>query len=244
MTVTFTQLGKMGRLGNQLFQISAAIGLAIKNNDSYLFPQWEYEKDFNLHDCFSANDIKITQTYNEPFFHYKEINNKQTRSQMVDLIGYFQSNLYWSHCKDLIINKLSPIHDFKNEEGLCSIHVRRGDYLNFQDCHPVQTMDYYTSAMELSGCDKFLIFSDDIKWCKDNFKGNMFEFSEGQEPAVDLALMSKKCENNIICNSSFSLWGAYLNKYPGKTIIAPSKWFGPKLNHQTKDLTPSSWIKI
>lgn len=243
MTVTFTQLGKMGRMGNQLFQIAASIGLSIRNNDTYVFPNWEHEKDFNLHNCYS-NKIRVTESYNEPFFHFKEINNRNSRFQTLDLIGYFQSHLYWMHCKDLILDLLSPVYHFEKQEGLCSIHVRRGDYLKFQDCHPVQSMEFYEKAMDLSGCDKFLVFSDDIKWCKDNFKGNMFEFSEGREPAIDLALMSKKCENNIICNSSFSWWGAFLNKSSTKTVIYPSNWFGTKLNHQTKDLIPSSWVKI
>jgi hypothetical protein len=56
--------------------------------------------------------------------------------------------------------------------------------------------------------------------------------------------MAKKCESNIICNSSFSWWGAYLNTNPNKKVIYPSNWFGPKLNHSIKDLCPPEWIKI
>lgn len=239
--ITFTQLGKMGRDGNQLFQMATVIALALRNNDQYKFPLWDLEPYFNLHGCFS-NNISPTLKYQEPFFHYQEIQHK---NGTLDINGYFQSWKYFEDKKSEIIRLLTPNYNVQIEPGLCSIHVRRGDYLKFEDCHPVLGNKYYHKAIEISNCKKFLVFSDDISWCKDNFKGNMFEFSEGNAPHVDLALMAKKCESNIIANSSFSWWGAYLNQCNSKKIIAPSKWFGPKLNmHNVKDLLPNEWIRI
>jgi hypothetical protein len=66
-------------------------------------------------------------------------------------------------------------------------------------------------------------------------------FIENEQDYIDLYLMSL-CENNIIANSSFSWWGSWLNKNKEKKIIAPSKWFGKKINHDTKDLIPKEWI--
>ena len=240
MTTTFSQLGKMGRLGNCLFQIATTISAAIKNNDTYAFPQWEYEPYFNLHECFNKNII-VNKIYREQGFHYSPIPNDKN----LDLVGYFQTEKYFENNKQEIINFLTPIHHFEKEPGLCSIHVRRSDYVHFQDCHPLITMNYYNKAIEKSGYKKFLIFSDDINWCKKNFIGNMYDYAENNTPTVDLALMSKKCESNIICNSSFSWWGAYLNQSPNKIVIAPNIWFGPKLNYNNiKDLLPKEWIKI
>jgi hypothetical protein len=239
MTVTFSQLGKMGRLGNCLFQIATTISTAIKNNTDYQFPPWQYEPNFNLHNCFSSN-IAVSKTYQEKAFHYDEI----PASNSVDLIGYFQSWKYFENNKEEIAKALTPIYKFEREEGLCSLHIRRGDYLNFQNCHPLMSMDYYSKAMEMSGCKKFLILSDDMDWAKRNFVGNQYEYSEGNGPAIDLALMAKTCESNIICNSSFSWWGAWLNKNENKKVLAPSTWFGPALQHNTKDLLPPEWIKI
>lgn len=239
MTITFSQLEKMGRLGNCLFQIATTISTAMKNNTDYKFPLWKYESDFNLHNCFSPN-IRVGQVYQEKYFHYTEI----PAFKSVDLVGYWQSCKYFENYKDIITNLLMPIHNFQKENGLCSIHVRRGDYVNIQHCHPLMSMNYYERAMEKSGCKKFLILSDDIAWVKKNFIGNQYEYSEGNSPAVDLALMAKKCESNIICNSSFSWWGAFLNNNTSKIVIAPQNWFGPGLSHDTKDLLPSEWIKI
>lgn len=238
--ISFTQLGKQGRLGNQLWQIAATISAAKKYYLAPAFPQWEHKQSFSVPDNYFTSNIQVTRTYQEPHFHYAPIPNWKN----MDLSGYYQSPKYFEDNDRELKEMLTPNYHFDKEPGLCSIHVRRGDYVNIQDCHPLMSMEYYHSAMEKSGCKKFLIFSDDIGWCKKNFKGNMFEYSENNSPPVDLALMSKKCSSNIICNSSFSWWAAYLNDAPNKVVVAPKTWFGPKLKHDTKDLVPENWIKI
>lgn len=235
--ITFSQLGKLGRLGNQLFQISATIALALRNEDKYCFPQWEYEKDFNLNDCFS--NIAVTKSYQEPSFVYSPV----PYSQNLDLVGYFQSEKYFEDYKYLILSLLTPKVGFGIYHGTTSIHVRRGDYLNLQGCYEQLDIDYYSRAMNAVPSKQYLVFSDDIQWCKRHFPSNNVTFMEGNSPVIDLCHMLA-CANNIIANSSFSWWGAYLNKNPSKKIIAPSKWFGPKLTHDTKDLLPENWIRL
>lgn len=234
--ISFSKLGQFGRLGNQLFQIACTISVALDHKDKYIFPFWEYESDFQLHGCFS-NQIKPKYIYEEKRFRYDDIQYYQD----MDLRGYFQSYLYFDHRPE-IKELLTPIHAFEKDNDLCGLHVRRGDYLSLPEYHPIQTIDYYHKAMETSGCQKFLIFSDDIQWCKANFIGNQYEFSENKHPPIDLAMMIRKCSSNIIANSSFSWFGAYLNG--GKTI-APKKWFGSKLTcHDTSTLLPKDWIAI
>jgi hypothetical protein len=99
--------------------------------------------------------------------------------------------------------------------------------------------------MRNQGVKKFYVFSDDIEWCKNFFSDILdFEFISGNNEIRDLYLMSS-CENNIIANSSFSWWGAWLNKNPNKKVIAPSVWFGPaKKNVITEDLYCKNWIKL
>lgn len=103
-----------------------------------------------------------------------------------------------------------------------SIHVRRGDYCNNPFYVDLSQTDYYEKAMEFFPNKSFMVFSDDIAFCKDYFKGDKFFFSEHKTELEDLNLQSM-CEHNIIANSSFSLWGAILNNNLNKKIIAPTE---------------------
>lgn len=239
--ISFSKLGNMGRLGNQLFQIGAAISLALRNNDIYVFPSWKYESSFNLYNCFHSN-IKPTHLYNEPFFHYQEIPYINTTDQVLDLSGFFQSYKYFQEHEWLIKSLLTPKNGLGMKWGVTSIHVRHGDYLNLTREYEQLDMDYYNEAMSIVDSDRYLIVSDDIQWCRRNFVGEKFHFSEADE-ITDLNLQIS-CEHNIISNSSFSWWGGFLNKNPSKTVIAPGKWFGPALQHDTKDLIPKNWKVI
>jgi len=129
--------------------------------------------------------------------------------------------------------------------GICSIHVRRGDYLKLKNHHPVQGLGYYKEAMKLVPCDKFLVFSDDVKWCKKVFNGDQFIVSEPAPQEVDFNMMIA-CSHHIIGNSSFSWWAAYLGDNPDKVVVAPKNWFGPKLaeTHKLDDLIPPNWRLI
>ena len=117
----------------------------------------------------------------------------------------------------------------------CSLHVRRGDYLNSPDYKGICNLDYYKKAIEVVRTKNnadiiFLVFSNDIKWCQDNlspfFKNNKVVFVDwntGNNSFKDMYLM-EQCNANIIANSSFSWWAAYLNETPGKIVISPSKY--------------------
>lgn len=106
-------------------------------------------------------------------------------------------------------------------------------------------MPYFKNAISYFGKDKlYLIISDDIEWCKKNFKGNNFFFSEGESSIVDLYLQTM-CNHNIISNSSFSWWGAWLNNNPEKIVIAPKNWFGKQMKDwNLQDLIPSEWERL
>jgi hypothetical protein len=236
--ISFSELGKMGRLGNQCFQVAATVALALRNNDKYIFPNWEYEKFFNLSGCF-ATSIANTHTYTEPHFHYAPVPYQPN----MDIRGYFQSWRYFDDCQDIIQNLLTPKIGYGIKYNHTSIHVRRGDYVGQPQNYISLGMDYYHKAMNIIKSKYYIVVSDDIEWCKKNFSGEQFIFSEGKSPVEDLALQIA-CEHNIICNSSFSWWGGCLNKNPSKIVVAPNKWFGPGLPHNTQNLLPSAWIKI
>ena len=132
----------------------------------------------------------------------------------------------------------------------CSIHIRRGDYINDPATNKVFgtcSIDYYNEAINIINSKfenmTYFVFSNDIAWTKENIKNDNVVYVNSKEnriPHEDIYLMSL-CKNNIIANSSFSWWGAYLNK----NIIAPKNWFIDKKKiKQSKDLVPSSWTRL
>jgi hypothetical protein len=178
----------------------------------------------------------------------------------VYLEGWWQSYKYFLNIEDIIRkdftlkNKLSLNIEnlaevIRNENSLC-VHVRRGDYVGIS-YYEIIGKDYHNKALEkmksLVSLDKIYVFSDDIEWCKENMKFDIPTMFVGHEYAGVKAeghtyLMSC-CKYFIIPNSSFSWWGAWLSSNKDKIVIAPKKWFNDSI-HDSKDLTPPSWIRI
>mgnify|MGYP001192652400 CR=1 FL=1 len=252
-----------GGLGNQLFQISAACAVAWDNNDRAIF-------DFNSSTCplqgrvatnYIDNVYQKLQNRSGLFVRNSHRENGQDYSKIpyeesMILIGYFQSEKYFAHHRDKILELFRPssqINDYIEtkygdilSEGVTSIHVRHGDYEKYKDTHPPCQMDYYEKAMAEFPLDtKYLIITDTPDWCKKNFKGENFYFTDCnfENDYIDFYIMSK-CENNIIGNSSFSWWAAWLNENKNKKVVAPKKWFGEKVNYSTKDLYAEGWTIV
>jgi hypothetical protein len=196
-----------------------------------------------------SDTVKPSLTYTEPVFSYSEL----PKNKSMNLHGYFQSEKYFQDIQDLIRFYFEPtdsiVEKLKSKygnifENSCALHVRRGDFVG-NKTHQVCDLNYYNRAIELikskTQTDNFLIFSDDITWCKANFPSN-FHFIDGNLDVEDLFLISF-CSHQIISNSSFSWWGAWLNKNPNKIIIAPNRWFADgKLDD--KDVYTKDMIKI
>ena len=177
---------------------------------------------------------------------------------------FFQSEKFFLETKTELIQKLRDglrfghmdeygnasrfVSGLKNLLGvpLVSVHIRRGDYLKFKGVHDTCSVDYYDKALflmkEKLGDFHPVFISDDIEWCKKVF-GETRTYSTFTDELEDLSLMVE-CDHNIIANSSFSWWGAYLNDNPDKIIIGPEKWFGPNGPQDQQDIIPENWIKI
>jgi hypothetical protein len=248
-----------GGLGNYMFQISAALSLSLENNDIFIIDE---SKSMTVHNnllTYKSNIFRnfnfgisdYLKKYDEPFFHYKNI--LYEKNLIID--GYFQSEKYFSKHREELL-KLFSVDDFNKDllekkyinidfENSCSIHVRRGDYLNYINMHPTLSLEYYQKCVSETLCKNILIFSDDILWCKENlmFHDKNVTFIEGNTDYNDLWLMSM-CRENIIANSTFSWWGAWLNNNKNKKVFAPKIWFGSHSNHNTDDLIPTEWKKI
>jgi hypothetical protein len=269
--MNFITTNHMGGLCNVMFKLAASISLALDNKVDFVFSNEfirQLDKDIV---CDGFNDYRIYydnvlrnihfidnlpstyRTHVEPeTFNYQSINYNEGENLL--LHGYFQSEKYFINNKDYIINLFKPTEEIKqsilekipNIQNSISIHVRRGDYLNLPHYHPQQSLDYYVSAVNLLGIDNnYIIFSDGLDGIKD-----MFDFIPNKQFVslgknyLDLYAISM-CEHNIICNSTFGWWGAYLNENKDKKVIGPHKWFGPsasKLN--SSDILPNDWIKL
>ncbi|QCD45350.1 alpha-1,2-fucosyltransferase [Campylobacter mucosalis] len=185
----------------------------------------------------------------------------KTPNDKVYIEGYFQSEKYFCDIKDILLNQFvlkTTLSNYaisikdKITQNSCSIHIRRGDYLLGKNInyHGVCDLKYYQDATDFleqkCGDLTYFIFSDDIEWAKGNLKLNnaFYVDSSDRLPHEDIYLMSL-CQNNIIANSTFSWWGAYLNQNQNKIVIAPKIWFSnAKLQSQTSDLIPNEWIRV
>jgi|SaaInl8_200m_RNA_FD_contig_123_6543_length_7472_multi_4_in_0_out_1_5 hypothetical protein len=173
--------------------------------------------------------------------------------------GYWQSYKYFDSISEIVKSHFIflPFSEKKNidmssfiennMERTVSVHIRRGDYLNHKSLGGVCTLEYYQKAIvKMSEKIKnpiFIIFSNDINWCKENFNLSNIKFvdwNSGELSFRDMQLMSI-CGNNIIANSSFSWWGAYLNQNNNKIIIAPKIWIE---NNDAEDLIPNDWNRL
>lgn len=169
--------------------------------------------------------------------------------------GYWQSHKYLMPVEALLRRQLTmkqPAREavLNTLEQIISgpsvsIHVRRGDYLHnkyFTTCK----MAYYKEAMAhfitTAPNSKFYVFTDDIAWCKEHFIGPQYYFVTGNEHFEDMYLMSS-CGHNIIANSTFSWWAAWLNQHQDKMVVAPRDWH-KRHNEKYNDLMPENWIKI
>lgn len=245
-------------LGNQMFCIAATKALAWRNQDGAVFEQSSHQVPYrdNVFRKLTWGQINIKSIYKEGELDVGLYRNIPYKKNMC-LQGFFQSEKYFldfkKEIKDLFgINSVN-LDYIKKEYGdiinnSISIHIRRQDYMETQQFHPLCTIEYYKEAIDSfdNGKYRFLVFSDDIEWCKNNFIGEKFIFLNDKD-YIDLWLMSL-CEHNIIANSTFSWWGAWLNKNPHKKVISPKKWFGPAYtdinNSIDRDLIPEKWIKI
>lgn len=250
-----------GGLGNTMFQIATGYSTSLEENAEFIVDATEhynghhpltkyidtifkkikfsFEKiNFEIHSVGSFNYCEI------PFF------NKN-----IKLSGYFQSEKYFKKNRKKILELFESSSEVKEnlekkfgiflKNKTCSLHVRRGDYLHLNNYHPVLSLDYYKTAYDIIGEDSnYFIFSDDIKFCKTEFgfiKNKIFV--DNLEDYEELYLMSF-CDNNIIANSSFSWWGAWLNKKQN-IVISPRKWFGTAYSsYITDDLYCENWVII
>lgn len=257
-----------GGLGNVMFQVATIETLGKKHNQLVCYTNidgwldnlienyaWtkhaeEYLTIFPKINFYKNHDERfVGKRINVPFrYTYVEADHGYLFN------GYFQSEQNFPD-KDFIKDLFTPSDKVKGmltkynsllRGSTCSIHVRRNNYRNIQNFHPVLNVEYYNKAiniMKSNGITRFLVFSDDHNWCRYSFVGEEFIFVEDIDYA-ELFLMSK-CNHHIISNGSFGWWGAWLGETEKTIVIAPEVWFGNNLpTDHALDIVPYRWLKI
>ena len=254
-----------GGLGNQLFQYAYGRKLTLVDKKYIIFDTSFFNKKskdtdrpfllnkFNIDPSIEFNNKKEFLVT----FLFKNIISKITGNH-----GFYQSENYFKPIEKVIRKEftlkepLSPIaQDISNQildnENSVSIHIRRGDYVLDKETnihHGTCELDYYKKAIEYIK-DKiqspvFFIFSDDIQWSKENIKEeNSFFISSPEIKDYEELIIMSNCRHQIIANSSFSWWAAWLNQNPDKIVIAPQKWLNTDMSKQP-DIVPTTWIKM
>jgi len=256
--IGFDSLGKLGRLGNQMFQYASLKGISRNMGYDYCIPPSLSKDIWNDHQLFACFNLKS----NISFTNYPAVSEKgfsfdeelfNNCPNNVSLWGFYQTEKYFENIKEEIKNDFQfkdeiietgyyLISNFKNP---ISLHIRRTDYITSPN-HTALPLDYYKNALNMFDSNReVIIFSDDPKWCLDQelFSDDRFFVSEIGDTYIDLCLMTL-CSDHIIANSSFSWWGAWLAK--SNKVIAPSAWFvGSNNEHlNTEDIIPKRWEKI
>ena len=215
--------------------------------NSFLSKRSEFLKEILIKQIIIENDLTFSERYLLP---------NQTAKFYE---GYWQSYKYFKNIQDelrkhfklkLIWPETYVIASDINKHVAISIHVRRGDYLKKMGFHKLQEIKYYQKAIDYinskiySSC-KFYFFSDDLDWVEKNFKNlenkYLIKFEKDLSESQEIHLMSL-CNHNIISNSTFSWWGAWLNTHTDKMIIGPKEWY--ITNNKLDDLIPPEWKLI
>jgi len=224
---------------------------------------WKEVKEFVRFPALYRHPVSLLKggnhIYREPHFHFDK--NFFKINDPVFLDGFWQSPQYFESIENIIRQDFAVKPGFiqnvieKGKElestNSLAVHIRRGDFLNpkIAAYHGVLSAFYFEKAIALvkekEPSATVYFFSDDIDWVKQNlarYKNAEFVSSFTHSAIEDFYLMTK-CRHNIIANSSFSWWPAWLNTNPGKIVVAPKKWFAVS-SINTSDLIPANWIRI
>ena len=276
MENSFITCNLLGGLGNQLFQIFTTISYSLENNVKFFFPNYKGMKGidgvsernaywdnlfFNLRPYIKDINQGVMVQERKSYTYSKL--PSPIRNTTIVLFGYFQSLKYFSNKRDDIV-KLIGISKYQNKIGeinAISLHFRIGDYKVNTNFHPILSVDYYKRALKsiilktgknnwtVKYCyekqDEIMV-GEKIEYLKRQFPDLVFEKVDNKLEDWQQMLYMSCCKHNIIANSTFSWWAAYLNKNNDKVVCYPEIWFGK--GYDIKDVSEMfeglGWKKI
>ena len=275
--VTFPMIGKRGRMGNQLFQIAATVGIAKRNNMTWDFPP-EIEKCkagelLNLKSRVAVHKTGVIEHEEQSEMYYDVVLKTNQTHRVVALGGYFQSLLYFEDSLDLLkpifqisdhlLLEVKAAMNHVNLDDSIGVHVRRGDYVHLNNEYRLLNADYYTSAISIAqkytwNSGRIIIVSDDIQWCKTSLLPRMklhsdVVFSPFQDNELLDFVLLYLVKHNVIANSSFSWWAAFLKRIHAQASSSIGVVIAPEVRYNTtgklaflnaNNIYPKDWILI
>ena len=222
------------------------IGRPLKKRDIIYRIKFKILKEKNL--VYMWEKTKETISYNENYL----------KKDNIYFFSHYQTEKYFKSIENELRKdyKFPLLEDDRNKQILdkikntnsVSLHIRRGDYITSTSFRGICSLNYYENAIKTIHKNiknpYFFVFSNDINWCRQNFDiENIFfiDNNKGKDSYKDMQLMSS-CKHNIIANSTFSWWGAWLNNNKNKIVVAPNKWFNNV--EGTCDIIPENWYKV
>lgn len=267
MTVTYPELSKAGRLGNQLWEIAATIGIAVIRDEDVQFPRWDYQPYFCVPDRMFVDDPVGTLATE-----YVSYMDPRARAYLQDaaLVSHIEPVLREYFLPSTLARGMLDEVLEADFAGLprpwTSVHVRRGDNVTHPlGFHPLRSAEYYRNALaSLPTAGSLIVFSDDPDWCEENFERDVGRrvdlfFHGSARPReyadrvayetapvldwVDVQLMAG-CDRHVISNSTYAWWGAFLStdRHP----VYPSNWYGWNIRDWTDAslMFPPNWREI
>lgn len=252
--ISFSQLGNMGRLGNQLFQYAFLRSTATKLRVKFWCPEWEGDSIFDLNDAYQRLSEQPTLTpWHAPETECGWIENWEAKDN-VDYVGYFGSPKFllpqdsirkWFRFSDHTTEAAHRKYSNLPFENAISAHVRLGDHVSLPNFYNPRRL-YYERALQVIDPEErmmILLFSDNPKEASNFFKGEKRRIMvmNGNSPAVDLYLMTK-CAGNVVAASTFSWWGAYLGS--GVVTCPVEGLLRPGSTIKQREPWPDQWIRV
>lgn len=257
--ISFSKLGNYGRLGNQLFQYAFLRTTALRLGTTFYCPKWDGD------DIFTLADEEIREVSPPKSTHWFDsdpeagfISQALEIEDGTEIQGFFQSEKYypdkqavreWYTFREEIVRSVADRYDLDLVSQSVSISLRIDqDYANTREYFPLYPLSYYeASLLKIDATGPVLVLADRPDLAKQFFSSltNKYDlrFVTELDGAEQLYLMTQ-CRGNIIINSTFAWWGAWLNAHPSKIVITPIEWCRPGVPNSITDILCDDWIKI
>lgn len=254
--VTYPALGENGRLGNQLFQISAVLGVADKHDAIPSIPDWKYSSDLFETPSYASlppsADIKTPASGEQDAFTFTPLqsNGMERKSHEVSMNGYRQNMKYFKHIIHKIYEYFIIKYDIEQEvnkytsDPVIGVHIRRGDYVD-NPVHQSCTKEYYIQGINAIRAKypalPVIFITDDKQWVRDNMQVPNSSISPFDTEVHDFALL-KQCKHKVISNSTFAWWSSFLSPVYDSLVVAPYPWI--KNGEKFQDIYMENWHVI